>query len=249
MKILGMIVPGLNVLAEQDLHLMRPSDCWVASSRYPFDQEGSFSSIEGAVAAAAPALVGMPLDQVDVLGYACTAASFQHGRAAEAGLVAGVQHLAGAPIPVVTAAGGVARALAALGAARAALVTPYTDAHNARLAGFLVDHGVEVVFSSGLQITVGEELSKVPLDTIRGRVAEAATHRPDLIVTPCTAFPVTTLIAELEARHGIPIVAANQAMLWAAARIAGSTATVDGYGALWARPCPAPSDRPGVVAA
>ena len=63
-------------------------------------------------------------------------------------------------------------------------------------------------------------------------LAEVAESDCDVILQVGTALPVVGLIAELETRHGKPVVACNAAVYWQALRSIGITDAIPGYGTL-----------------
>jgi maleate isomerase len=149
-----------------------------------------------------------------VTAYLCTSASFVEGLAGEAQLRA-VMERAGAR-RAITTSGALLEALAALGARRVAVATPYDAELTARLAAFLVEAGHEVVSTARFGLTgdiwrvssasVGELVEALPRDD-----AEA-------VVISCTNLPTYDVLPGLEEALGQPVVSANLATMWAALR-------------------------------
>jgi maleate isomerase len=158
-----------------------------------------------------------------VVAYACTSGSFTNGLAGEARLRATIVR-AGAPQAVSTS-GALLAALAALGATRVALGTPYTDELAERLRAFVTDAGFRPVslVSMGLEGDIAHVQQQRVVD-----LATAA-DRPDadVVFLACTNLPTFDLVAELEARLGRPVLTANQVTMWAALRAIGAPPAPD----------------------
>jgi maleate isomerase len=157
-----------------------------------------------------------------VVAYACTSGSFVHGVAGERRLV-DAMHAAGAA-DAVTTSGALLEALAALGAERVAVATPYVAEVTARLHDFLAEAGVTTVSSAHLGLK--GNIWKVPYETTAQLVREADSPAADAVFVSCTNLPTYDLITPLEQELGKPVLTANQVTVWAALRLAGEPAAV-----------------------
>lgn len=126
-----------------------------------------------------------------VVGFACTAGSFYHGRAYEEQLRQEMEELVQRPF--ITTSQAAVMAARALELKRLAVTTPYDDWLNKRLVTFLEEYELEVVAIQGMGLTVG--ISEVDLPTV-GRFVEAA-DQPDAegIFVSCTALRTVESIA------------------------------------------------------
>ena len=149
-----------------------------------------------------------------VTAYLCTSASFVRGVAGEAQLRAlmaraGVRR-------AITTSGALVDALAALGARRVAVATPYDAELTARLAGFLSEAGHEVVSTARLGLS--GDIWRVSSASVRELIEALPREDADAVVVSCTNLPTYDVIPELERTIGLPVVSANLATMWAALR-------------------------------
>jgi maleate cis-trans isomerase len=159
-------------------------------------------------------------DDIDLVVYGCTAAGFLAGPARDAEVAADLARATGKP--VVTTANSMVAALAAIGARRIAVVTPYAEAVNERLRGFLAESGIAVaVLASFLAQTVDELAAITPA----GIAALArGTMRPgcDALFIACSQLPTRDILGGLERDLGCPVWSSIRATAWNACRVADS---------------------------
>ena len=86
---------------------------------------------------------------------------------------------------------------------RIALVTPYTDDVQARIATTLAGEGVAVVAERHLGIRDNFSFGLVDAPTLDGMVDAVAAERPDAIVVLCTNLAGAARVPAWEAAHGI----------------------------------------------
>jgi maleate isomerase len=121
-------------------------------------------------------------------------------------------------------------ALAASGAKRVAIATPFNDTYQAKLvAGFRSD-GVEIVAEAHAGVDDNLAYASVPASAIAAMIREVAASQPDVIVTWCTNLPAAYLTAPMEAELGIPIFDSTALAAWHALHLAGR---LDGRGQRW----------------
>lgn len=173
----------------------------------------------------------------EVVAYACTSGSFVAGVEGERELRETVVD-AGAPAAVTTS-GALLAGLAALGAGRVAVVTPYDEAVTAGLSAFLTAAGSTVVATGHLGLTGG--IWRVPAAETAALVrrtvdAADAPETPDAVFVSCTNLRTYDLLASLESELGIPVLSANQVTLWQALGAIGLAAVGDGQRLLTLRP-------------
>jgi len=135
-------------------------------------------------------------------------------------------------VPAITSAQSVGRALRALGARRIALVSPYSEAVNARARHyFSAGYGLEIAALDGFAATDSYSIGK--LDPEMARAAFARIDQPgiDAFVVPGANFPAMASIAGWEREFGKPVVTSTQAAVWAMARRLGGE-RIPGFGRL-----------------
>ena len=149
-----------------------------------------------------------------VTAYLCTSASFIRGVAGEAELRA-VMERAGAR-RAITTSGALLDALAALGARRVAVATPYDAELTAQLATFLGEAGHRVAGTARLGLT--GDIWRVTEASVRELVHALPLQDADAVVISCTNLPTYDVLPRLEQELDRPVVSANLATMWAALR-------------------------------
>lgn len=241
---IGMIALSTDLTSERDAAWVLAQSAALHVTRVPFENPttpASLSRLEAALGEAAALLV--PEVALDAIIFSCTAASATIGDGAVARAIA-----SGRPgVPVVTPSGAARAALAALGAARVALVTPYLPATTVPMVRYFEAEGVTLTAAHCLGLEDDREMARVAAETIVGAAEAADSPEADAVFLSCTALPALALVDRLEARLGKPVVTSNQASLWRALGHAGVAGK--GPGRLFARPAPAPAPAPSAVPA
>jgi len=123
-------------------------------------------------------------------------------------------------LPVVTANGVVVDGLRALGARRVIAVSPFIEARNQEIKGFLEASGFTVAATKGLGLTKNIDFASQSPDAAFSLAYSVANEHPeaDAIYIACPRWPSVDIIAALEADTGKAVVAAPAAMVWGALR-------------------------------
>lgn len=139
-------------------------------------------------------------------------------------------------LPCGTDLGASLEAIRGLGLDDLVLVTPFTDDVTDRIVAALRAAGVGVLASSGLgherQREYGLLPSSAPTEVIDRLLAEHPDARG--VYVPCGRFGDVHAISALEKQFGLPVVTANQVVLWWSLRWAGLHPVVDDCGQLLA---------------
>jgi maleate cis-trans isomerase len=237
---LGVILPSGNTVAEPEIAAMLPPGIGAAVTRLPL-RGSSEAELLAMVAALEPAAQLLLDARVDVLAFHCTAVStFAPQMAAEIGRRIGAVTGAGGPRAFATA-DAILAALAALGARRVALVTPYIDPVHQREIAWLEAHGIAVAGGDRMGIDTNAEMARIPQAEIaaRTRRAVAACRGAEACFISCTAIRSAGIVAALEAELGLPVLTSNQALVWHALRMLEVPDRVEGFGRLLAMAGPA----------
>ena len=151
--------------------------------------------------------------RLDAVAFACTGSSYLLGARREAELLAAAQ--AAVVAPVESAAGAILRALAALGAHRIVVVSPYPD--------WLRDAAVAYWREAGLQVVGAATVPTGRADTrgiyeLRGADADAVlanldTRGADAVLVSGTGTPSLELLRARRAQHP-PVVSSNLCLAW-----------------------------------
>ena len=221
--IVGVMTPAMNTVVQPELELLRPAGVTNQMQRFRLGGDAVSDDL---------------IDEAQKL-MDCNPAALCIGLTTDAG-PGGVERLARrcaqleevVGVPVLNASAADHAALRAFGAKRVAVVTPFDaeiDQHvkaNTEAAGF------DVVAIAGTCAPSLPEICETPLDDIRSVFRQVAASDCDAILQVGTALPVVSMIEELEAEHGKPIVACNAAVYWQTLRAIGITDAVPGFGSL-----------------
>ncbi len=144
-------------------------------------------------------------------------------------------------LPVTTASDAVVAALNILGARKIALVTPYPlaanrspMAANRNLEAYFSAHGFSVVDAAGLggARKPAGSASRITEAAVREAFARVDGPEVEVLLQVGTALVCTGFVADLESRHGKPVLAVNTATYWFALRQHGIDDRHDGHGLL-----------------
>lgn len=229
---IGLMVPSGNQVCEAEIHAMLPAG--VAAMVTRLELRGSsepellrmLESLEVAARLLADA-------RPRVIGFHCTAVS-TFAPAMAQGIVRRFEDATG--LPGAATADAVIAALAALGARRVLLLTPYIAPVHEREVAFLAAHGVTLAGGSMLGLNTNAEMAELPPARIaeQARIAAAQAPTAEACFISCTAIRSAGLIAPLEAELGIPVITSNQAMAWHMLRHCGIAEAEPGFGRLMA---------------
>lgn len=249
---IGVLTPHADVGPESEFRAMAPPDVGVHAARVPFGAMRRGGAMDSTIplapvrAFAEPPYVDEAAAQlatapVAALAYAFTSSAYVIGADAEAAMLA---RLAGRAhgLPVVATCASTVTALRALDAARICLVDPpwFDTALNDLGRGYYEAAGFEVCFSAPCGLPSGQALIRP--DELHDWVAPRVPEEAQAVVVGGNGFRAVGMVENLENTLGRPVLTANQVLLWAALRAAGSdTAAVTGYGRLFALEAPPPA--------
>lgn len=217
------VVASFDFRREDELRRWFPPtvDCTVTfTRRVPFRD-----NLELASGLGRPELLAEPVRKLAAYGaeavaYLCTACSFVDGVAGER-LLRRTMAEHGAP-RALTTSGAVTAALRAVGARTLAVVHPYQEPVDRRLAAYLEASGFDVVALTSLHLDSVEAVDTVTGRQVLDAVTEGDHPEADAVFVSCTALPTYDAVPLLEARLSKPVVSANQATAWALLRSVGA---------------------------
>lgn len=169
------------------------------------------------------------------IGFGFTSSAYVIGAAGEEAMVARLERRTRG-IPVVAASAATVDALRLLRARRIALFAPpWFDAELVGLGrAYYESAGFDVLRAASCGLPSDQRA--ITSAALHDWVSEQAPSDVDAVVIGGNGLRAVGAIAALEARLGLPVVTANQALLWAALRAAGADShVVTGYGRLFAR--------------
>ena len=174
----------------------------------------------------------------DVLAYACLVAIMAAGpgyHAIAERRLTGVAAQNGAPAPVVTSAGALVDGLAALGAKRVALITPYMKPLTALVVAYLEDCGIEVVDAMSLEVADNGRVGRLDPGAPLALAAKLDLRDADaLIISACVQMPSLASVQPAEDRYGLPVLSAATATAFALLQRLALPPSIHGAGRLLA---------------
>jgi maleate cis-trans isomerase len=167
----------------------------------------------------------------DAVMWACTSGSFVFGPEGARKQADGVAAELGVPASSTSIA--FVDALRALGLKRVAVAASYPEDVARHFVGFLTAGGAEVVSMGSHGIVTAAEVGTLAPDRVIA-MAQAADH-PDAeaVLIPDTAMHTLTIVDELEAAVGKPVLTANQVTVWKGLHLLGPVPVLPGLGSLF----------------
>ena len=222
----GLLLLATDLTTERDMarHLA-PQGVAAHATRIAFDNPTTPATLRrmgpGLADAAALLASVAPLSAVY---YSCTSATVALGPEA----VAAALGAALLDTPVVTPPEAAVTALAALGARRVALLTPYLVETTEPFVGWFSDRGLDIVRAACLGMEDDRDMARLDADSIVAAAAAADHPDAEALFVSCTALPSLDAVEAMEARLGKPVVTSNQAAIWRLFDHAGVAATGPG---------------------
>jgi maleate isomerase len=215
---IGQIVPSSNTTMETEIPAMLRGREGIAPERFSFHSSRMrmkhVTRDELAKMDADSDRCALELSdaRVDVLGYACLVAIMSMGRGyhrESERRLHGRTVDNGNPAPVVTSAGALIQGLAALGAKKVAVLTPYMKPLTAMVVDYIEHEGFEVLDALSLEISdnlqVGAQDPRAPIE-ISKRLNTA--NCDAVVLSACVQMPSLPSIQPVEDRIGLPVVSA-----------------------------------------
>ncbi len=176
--------------------------------------------------------------RVDALVYACLIAVMAQGAGAHERIEAQLAETLrqrGAPVPVISSAGALVRALHRLSARRVAIITPYLEALSQLVIDYLAAAGIEVVDSISLKVSDNVAVGRLDPGRLVPLARRLDTAEADAVVlSACVQMPSLPAIEAAERELGIPVLSAATATVFDLLTVLGLEPRVPGAGLLLA---------------
>ena len=234
---LATIVPSTNTIVEADFnHLFRiPGVTFHTGRMYignpALDSDDAFTALLAQVDRAFEIAVRDVMTcEPDYLVMGMSAPTFWGGRAGNAAFLERARRLSG--LGVTTGAEACGAALAALGARRIAVFTPYQPIMREQIVRYFEEAGFPVMRYMDLECPSATAIAAVTPDRLREVLRDIDGPDVDAIVQVGTNLSMVRLAAEAEGWLGKPVVAINTAIIWHAYRANGFDDRIYGCGSL-----------------
>ena len=241
---IGVLVPHADIGPESELKAMAPSVVAIHATRVPFGAMAVGGAMDPTIPLAPVRAFAEPPDVDDAaellaaaplnaIAFGFTSSAYVIGVEGEAEMIARLERRTRG-VPVVAACGAAVEGLRVLGARRIALFDPpwFDTELNALGRRYYESAGFEVVYSAPCGLPSNQ--AKITPAELHAWVSEHVSTDADAIVIGGNGFRAVGAIAALEEDLGCPVVTANQALLWAALRVADADpGSISDYGRLF----------------
>lgn len=211
----GLIVPSSNTVAEVDFYRRLPTGSTLHTARMFLDEVTPEAEAAMLDVHLPGALRDLATARPNVVVFACTSAGTLRGNACEETLVARIGERTGARAVSVAAA--VRAAIAARGARRVGVVTPYREPLNEKIRASLAEGGLDVAGVRSMGIAANVDIGAVEpariadfcVDSVRGFGGAGV----ELVFVSCTNLRAFEARERIEQELGLPVVTSNHPAL------------------------------------
>lgn len=216
---LGLIVLQADEVLEQDFRRLFPDpDVAIYVSRIPSGADltpETLRKMERALPRAAELLP--PSVGFDVIAYACTSGATVIGAERVEDMIFRSADARSVTDPLTAAA----EALHHLGARRIGLISPYIEDVSAALRAALAQRGFAITRFASFEEQAEARVARIDPASIRDAAIEVGRHGDvDAVFLSCTNLRALSIIEEVEAAIGKPVIASNTALAWHMGRLA-----------------------------
>jgi maleate isomerase len=168
--------------------------------------------------------------ELGVIGFACTSGALVIGEETIAARIRAVRQGVKVTDPVTAARA----AMAALGARRVALLTPYVRRINESLRAALQARGMVIEVMGSFNQDDDNVVARVSPHSLAEAIMRlGSSDACDAVFVSCTSLRVARIVAEVEARLRKPVTSSNHALAWHMLRLSGYTQPLAGRGRLF----------------
>lgn len=219
---IGMIVPSSNLTMETELpRMLRAREEAVPGDRFVFHsararmQHVTPEQLRAMNAQATRAATELADARPDVVATACLVAIMAQGPGFHCTAeddITGALRAEGSSAPVVSSAGALLSGIAALGARKVAILTPYLKPLTKAVADYIEDAGVEVVDALSLEVPDNLAVARLDPADLREHHKKLDLSGADaLVLSACVQMPSLPSIQPVEDEVGIPVLSAATA--------------------------------------
>jgi maleate isomerase len=239
---IGQIVPSSNITMETEIPALLKAREMIAPERFTFHSsrmrmkhvtKDELSKMDADSDACALELSDA---KVDVMGYACLVAIMSMGpgyHVESQERLTKVVRGNDSHGAVVNSAGALIAGLKALGAKKAAVVTPYMKPLTELVVEYIRNEGFDVIDYRALEIQDNLAVAAHDPMNLPGIVAGMNTADADVIVlSACVQMPSLPAVSVVEAQSGKPVLTAAIATTWSMLRELNLPTRIPGGGAL-----------------
>jgi maleate cis-trans isomerase len=228
-KRLGLIVPSVNTIIEDDLRLFKVPEVSTHIARIQLSNAQP-EALERALADAPAEAEKLVDSRVQAIMLACTGASMVGGAGGNSHFIKDVARFT--DVPVSTMADALVGALRSLDVKIISLFSPFPSQLNDIEAAFFAQAGFRVAKMFGLGIADPKLCAAIKPEEIVEFAERVDMPESEAVVLSCANLRGFEAADNLEKRLGKPVVTSNQAMLWSLMRAVGVDCRIAGGGRL-----------------
>ncbi|MDR5825978.1 hypothetical protein [Caballeronia sp. LZ043] len=232
---IGIIVPSLNTIAEDDFRAYCPPDVAYHVHRIRLRKEAGRVTMDSLTRAWLEAIdeAGFLKDlSPDAIAFNCTGASVAHGKGCDTALAVRMSEQLG--VPSVNTMTAIKQALGFLRASSILHVCPFSDEFSRVERESLQEAGLQVQRTVSLGFTDAKVAAQMEPREITETVLKQVDDATGAVLLSCANVRAFEAAHELETTLGMPVVTSNQAMLWSVLQAAGWRGSIAGAGRLLA---------------
>ena len=219
---IGMIVPSSNLTMETELpRMLRAREEADPANRFVFHaararmQHVTPEQLRAMNAQAERAATELADARPDVVATACLVAIMAQGPGyhctAEDSITAALR-AEGSEAPVVSSAGALLSGIAALGARKVSIITPYVKPLTQAVVDYLEHAGIEVVDALSLEVPDNLAVARLDPADLRTHYKKLSLAGADaLVLSACVQMPSLPSIQPVEDELGLPVLSAATA--------------------------------------
>lgn len=215
--IAAVLTPMANPTVEAEFRALLPREFPWVTGRLVSDESDGMARLVAYAEGLAESLRQFDALPLSAVAFACTGSSYLIGRGREAELAGEL------PVPVLWATGAIERHLAALGARRIAVVSPYPVALHQRGLAYWAAGGTEVVHDARVEIGSADTraIYRLGADAAHAAVQAARASGPDAVLLSGTGMATLAL---LDPQGAPPVISSNFCLAEALQALVGDNA-------------------------
>ncbi|MGI9605765.1 MAG: maleate cis-trans isomerase family protein [Acidimicrobiales bacterium] len=236
---MGVIAPSTNTVVEHDFAMIRPHGVTFHTGRMyienpALDSDDAFERLLGEIRQSITIAIRdvITCEPTHML-MGMSAETFWGGVEGNKAFIERVREQSGG-LDVSTGASACRDALAAFGAERIAVFSPYQPVADRQVSSFFTEAGFDVAAVTGLRCSSATTIAEVTPADLEPVVDSLDGPEVDAIVQVGTNLSFVRQAAELEHQLGKPVLAINVATLWHALRATGVDDRISGFGRILA---------------
>jgi maleate cis-trans isomerase len=211
---LGIVLPANNSVLEPEIWPRLPSGVALHVARILVRGNLTPQAIEAMEAQVTRAVDELIATGVDLIVYADMVTTFIMREGWNRERSDAIERATG--LPCISAWTAMERALAAVGARRLAIGSPYPAAIHERAVAYFRKVGFDVVADATLDVVAVHAVPQVSRSAVIDLAATIVRPDADAIVLLATDLPTFDAIETIESSTGRPLLTCNQTILWAA---------------------------------